>query len=216
MQPEESCPLNHNLHHEISFLREGIISAARNIDYNKDDVFLPPPKKKDIKHLIGIIEQLIKWKKDWHEYYLNECCAKKIKVNQDITKGYKSTIERFSVLDLDILLHQSRVNIKRFNNLYQQTVEDMKICYEALIIWEDRLSHCDIKDESECESVIELTQSTIEDIAERFEKECNTLISPIDFCVEMLGPKLQKLIEDERQNILRMRKMILISLGTKP
>jgi len=215
VQPEESCPINHNLHHKLSFFKDEIIGAARYVDHHNDNVFLIPPKKKEIKQLIGIIKQLIQWKKDWYEYYLSECCAKKIKINKDITKQYKLEHETFNALELDIFLHQSRINIKRFNHLYQKTVEDMKTCYEALIAWEDRLSHCDIEDENECESAIELTQSTIEDIAEQFEKECDTLITPINFCVELLGPKLQQLIEKERGDILSMRAMILKSIGAK-
>lgn len=62
-QPEESCSINHDLHHKLSFFRDEIISAAKDVDYYKDDVFLVPPKKKEIKHLIGIIKQLAQWKK---------------------------------------------------------------------------------------------------------------------------------------------------------
>lgn len=141
--------------------------------------------------------------------------CQKVKINHDITKKYKSELVTINVLELDIQLHQSRNNINRFNDLYQQAVENIKMGYKALIEWEDKLAHCELEDESECESAIELAQSIIEGAADAFENECKTLLIPINYCVEALGPKLQKSIEKERKSILNMRKRIATSLNIK-
>lgn len=211
-QPEESCPINHAIHHQLSVFSDEIIDSSREIDHCKDNVFLVPPKNKEIKNLIGIIVQFSQWKDDWYEYYLRQCCEKKINISQKIIKQYKKCEITICTLDIDINLNQSRRNIVHFNNLYQKTIDKIKSGYRTLISWEDRLSHCALEDEHECESAIELAQAYIEDAAYTFEKECEVLIKPIVFCVEALGPNLQIELEKARKNTYHLRKMIRISL----
>jgi hypothetical protein len=212
-QPEESCPVNHAIHHKLSIFLDVMMDSAREIDHHKDNVFLTPPKKKEIRHLLSIIEQLSQWKDDWYEYYLRQCCEKKIKISKKIIKQYKKCETTICILDIDIHLNQSRRNIAHFNHLYQKTIDKIKSGYRTLISWEDRLSHCDIEDEHECESAIELAQACIEDAAYAFEKECEVLIKPIIFCVESLGPNLQRELEKSRKNAYHLRKMIRLSLS---
>lgn len=212
-QPEESCPVNHAIHHKLSIFSDMMMDSAREIDHHKDNVFLAPPKKKEIRHLINIIVQLSQWKDDWYEYYLRQCCEKNIKISKKIIKQYKKCETTICILDIDINLNQSRRNVTLFNHLYQKTIDKIKSGYKTLISWEDRLSHCALEDEHECESAIELAQACIEDAAYVFEKECEVLIKPIIFCVEALGPNLQIELEKARQNTYHLRKMIRLSLN---
>lgn len=214
-QPEESCPINHAIHHKLSIFSNVMIDSAREIDYHKENIFLIPPKKKEIKKLISIIVQLSQWKDDWYEYYLRHCCKKKIKISNEIIKQYKKCETTICTLDIDINLNQSRRNIAHFNYLYQKTIDKIKRGYRTLISWEDRLLHCAQEDEHECESAIELAQACIEEAAYAFEKECEVLVKPIIFCVEALGPNLQKELEEARKNTSHLRKMIHLSLSNK-